>query len=278
MARTNSEITPAERQEYAKFCIEHGIIGDGSQDDQDNADFISNYFVNTWKEDITEKNLNTVWDHIRPHLKFYTPAQHKWYQTAQQNRELAYQLVAHLATQGRPGQLVNDGDPLFENLTLLFEQIHSRRETVSPQTIANAENRITNRPGRKLHYVQAPRRIDPVSRLAKEDAEYSIGKPFSGSDLVKNADGSYRSKTPIEQRRDTEAAERAKSQPQPTTPLSAADDRWKSMAFDVYSYHGPGHVRVRHVYKELVAQGTPWRQVYETCKQLRNQAMQEQAS
>jgi len=75
MARSNSEITPAEVQAYAKFCAKRGIIHDGSEDGSRNADFIAKYFVNIWKEDITEQNLNAAWDQIRPHLKFYAPNQ-----------------------------------------------------------------------------------------------------------------------------------------------------------------------------------------------------------
>jgi hypothetical protein len=73
--RTSEQITQNEIKAYAKFCAERGIIHDGSQDDQHNADFVLNYFVNIWKEDITEQNLNTAWEKIRPHLKFYAPNQ-----------------------------------------------------------------------------------------------------------------------------------------------------------------------------------------------------------
>jgi hypothetical protein len=75
MARTSEQITKNEINAYAKFCAERGVIHDGSDSDAQNSDFILNYFVNTRKEDITEQNLTTAWERIRPHLKFYAPNQ-----------------------------------------------------------------------------------------------------------------------------------------------------------------------------------------------------------
>lgn len=78
--RTSEQITQNEIKAYAQFCAERGIIHDGSDSDSDaqNSEFILNYFVNTWKEDITEKNLTTAWDKISPHLKFYAPNQQEF--------------------------------------------------------------------------------------------------------------------------------------------------------------------------------------------------------
>src|SRR5205814_3581771 len=80
-----------------------------------------------------------------------------------------------------------------------------------------------------LAYVQAPRRTEAISPAAKADTDYSIGKPFSGSDMIRNPDGSLRSKNFHEQRADMEAAERAK-QPSATSAQSAAVRDAKSKA------------------------------------------------
>jgi hypothetical protein len=175
-------------------------------DKQRVIDFIDNHFQTHRNLPVTVQNIYWAVEQRKNEFIWLSPAETKWYQVAQQNPELANQLATHLAAHGgRPGQLANDGDALFENLTLLFTEIHSH-----PQPIAHAEDRIAHRPGRQLRRVAHPRRTEPQSAAAKADADYSIGKPFSASDLVKNADGSLRSKTPAEQRRDMEAAERAK--------------------------------------------------------------------
>src|SRR5258705_3224098 len=166
MARTNSEISPAEVQTYAKFSAEHGIIHDGGEDDTKNADFILNYFVNTWKEDITEQNLNTAWDKIRPHLKLYSPAQFEYHKVVnQEGRDRANLLAAWLASNGgKPGQLVNaDSDETYTNLRLLLSSL--RGYDITPARIRDPESRIRYKPN-KLSYVAAERRTEPVSPAA----------------------------------------------------------------------------------------------------------------
>ena len=227
-----------------------------------NIDLIDDFFQNNRGIPVTVQNIYKAVEQRKNEFVWLSPAEAEWYQTSQQNPELANQLAGHLATQGQIGRLVNDGDQLFENLTLLFKEIHSRRESASPYTIAGAEDRIAHRPGRQLHRVPKPRRTEPVSRAAKADD----GSPFLGRDLVKQADGSYRSKTPAEQRRDMEAAERAKSQVQ-TTPLDASERAWKSMADGLLrdGTHSQ-QVRVKAVYDQELLQGSSWRKIYEACK------------
>jgi hypothetical protein len=232
-----------------------------SEGSQHNAGLIDDFFQTNRSIPVTVANIFKAVEARKQDFKWLTPAQMEWYQTAKQNPELANQLAAHLAMQGQVGRLVNDGDQLFENLTLLFKEIHSRRESASPQTIAGAEDRILHRPGRQLHRVPQPRRTEPQSAAAKADD----GAPFLGHDLVKNADGSYRSKTPAEQRRDREAAERAQSQTQ-TPALDASEQAWKNMADGLLAdgTHSQQQ-RVRAVYDQ--EQGNGWRKIYEACKQ-----------
>jgi hypothetical protein len=81
--------------------------------------------------------------------------------------------------------------------------------------------------------------------------------------MVKTPEG-YRSKTVHEQRRDREAAEAAKAQPQ-TSALDATEATWKRMADDLLQdgTHSQ-QARVRAVYD--AEQGNGWRRVYEACK------------
>jgi hypothetical protein len=227
-----------------------------------NIDLIDDFFQKNRGIPVTLQTIYKAVEQRKNEFVWHSSAaEAEWYQTAQQNPDLANQLAAHLATHGQVGRLVNDGDQLFENLTLLFREIHSRRESASPYTIAGAEDRIAHRPGRQLHRVPKPRRTEPVSRAAKADD----GSPFLG-ELVRLADGTFRSKTPAEQRRDQEAAERAKSQTQTTT-LDASEATWKSMADGLL--HDGTHsqqARVKAVYDQELFQGSSWRKIFEACK------------
>jgi hypothetical protein len=191
---------------------------------------------------------------------YLTPAQ----QASRQNPDLAIALQTYLASQGRPGQLVNDD----ENFLLLFTELQSRRESASTQTIANAENRIANRPGKQLHRVPKPRRTEPISRAAKEDDGTN---PFSTAGLVKQADGSYRSKTFAEQKRDAEAAEAAAAAKAATksTGPSAEDAAWKRMANECLRYGTHGQqAAIKQVFDQAVESGAEWRRVFEACNEL----------
>jgi len=186
MARSSEQVTQNEINSYKSFCDKQRIIHDGSQDDQHNADFIFNYFVNVWKQDITEQNLNTAWEHIRPHLKFKSAARAEFEKITSAAPDRARQLDQWLqAHGGKPGQLTNTpGDDTFENLTLLLGTLQGYE--ISTPRIQDAIDRIQNRPGRKLHYIEAPRKTQPTSRAALEDD----GTPFVTQGLTLQRDGS----------------------------------------------------------------------------------------
>jgi len=265
MARTSDMVRQEEISAYVKFCKDYNVVNYDGRDQETlaNAEFVLNYFLEVWKQDMTEANFALAFPQLKPHLKFYSSPQYaEFTHVANENIHAAQQLVAWLNTQGKVGQLVNSGDDAYENLTLLLTEINGRREAVSSKTIRDAEDRIAHRPGRQLHRVPKPRRTEPVSRAAKADD----GSPFLGRDLVKQADGSYRSKTPAEQRRDMEAAERAKSLVQ-TPSLDPSEQAWKSMADGLL--HDGTHsqqARVRAVYDQELLQGSSWRKIYEACK------------
>jgi len=197
-------------QAYTKFCITHGIINDGSQDDRHNADLVLNYFENTWKQDITEKNLEAAWDLIRPHLKLKSKARLEFEKAMTAEPDRARQLDQWLkAHGGKPGQLVNTvlSDDTLENLSLLLGTLGGYE--ISTVRIQDAENRIANRAGRKLHYVPTPRReMGTITEAARNDD----GKPFVTDGLTLQRDGSL-GKSPADyarearQRSDRDAAE-----------------------------------------------------------------------
>jgi hypothetical protein len=271
MARFSNEIRQHEVRAYEQFCIEHDIVLDGSESAIANANLVRDYFTKTWSEVISPETLEKAFSHLRPHLKFKSKAQLEFEKLASQEPDRASQLDSWLqAHGGKPGQLVNSvySDDTYENLTVLLTELRNRREEVSLNTIRDAENRIAHRPGKQLHRVPQPRKeMGAISEAARDEgaasAEWKPGRSFLG-ELVKNPDGSFRSKTPQEQRRDAEAAERAKSQPQTRT-LDASDQAWKSIADGLLAdgTHSQQQ-RVRAVYDR--EQGNGWRRIYEACQ------------
>jgi hypothetical protein len=232
-----------------------------------NANLIMEYFEKNPSLPATVQNIYAFIESRKTDFVWRTAAQREYDRIAKQNPQAAQQLADWLATQGRSGTLVNTGEQGFENAANLLQELRGRE--INPTTIQQAITRIgtptsrfSTRKRPPLHYVPQPRRTEPVSRAAKEDN----GEPFLGRDLVKQADGSYRSKTPAEQRRDMEAAEKAKSQSQ-TPHLDASERAWKSMADGLLrdGTHSQ-QARVKAVYDRELYEGSGWRKIYEACK------------
>jgi hypothetical protein len=177
MARTSEGITAAEVKTYQKFCADQNIVADESEAGLQNGETIGTYVAITWGVDFTPATLAVALDKLRDKIVFYSPAQAEYLKVANQEPERANQLANWLATQGKPGQLVNQGDEAFDNLRLLL--ITLRGYEITPSRIRDAEDRIANKPGRRLHYAQAPRRTEPVSPAARDDD----GTPFLGRNL-----------------------------------------------------------------------------------------------
>ncbi len=161
-----------------------------------------------------------------PGLRWLTPAELEYRKVANQEPDRANVLRNWLAThQGKVGQLVNQGDEAFVTLRALLVTL--RGYQIDSTTIAHAIDRISKH--QTLAYVQAPRRTEPISAAAKADTDYSVGKPFSGSDMIRNPDGSLRSKNFHEQKADRDRAEAVK-QPSATSAHAAAVSAAKSKA------------------------------------------------
>jgi len=263
------EFTESEAKQI--YEAEKGLRESGLDVDHEhaepNANLILQHFQQNPQLPVTVASIYAFVEKNKSQFVWLSQAQREWYKIAQQNPELGNQLAAHLSTRGgRPGQLVNDGDSLFENLTLLFAEINSRRESASPQTIAAADNRIQNRPGRKLHYVEAPRRTEPISRAAREDKSDSTN--WLG-DMTQNADGSWRSRTVSEQRQEQEARDAANA-----TPTTRHEpDAWETLCDGLRNY-GSLHSQkaaMQETYDLGVQNGKSWREIYTEMNRLKNQ-------
>jgi hypothetical protein len=232
-----------------------------------NANLIDEFFQAHKELPVIVQNIYRAVEERKSEFIWLTQAQADWYRAAKQNPDLANELANFVAAsaQGRPGQLVSDGDFLFENLLSLFNELNSRRESVSVQTFSAAQDRIAHRPGKQLHYVPQPRKTEPTSYHAKNDD----GQAFLGNDLVKNHDGSFRSKTYAEQKRDAEAAEvaaAAKAATKPTGPENA----WETLCNELLRFgtHS-AQANMRELYDRGIQQGKSFRQIHADMNALR---------
>lgn len=72
MARISPEITPAEDKAWQSWCQKHPEVVAA---DRGNAEFVVNYFTQTWNENITEENLERAYPQLRPYLKLLSKLQ-----------------------------------------------------------------------------------------------------------------------------------------------------------------------------------------------------------
>jgi len=163
-----------------------------------------------------------------PGLRWLSAAELEYNRTAAENPAAAQQLSTWLANQKN---LVNTGDYGFQNSTeLLLElrgyEITSSNISAAIDRLQAPRGKFVSREGRRpLHFIQAPRRTEPISEAAKHDD----GTPFLGSDMIRNLDGSWRNKNYAEQKADRDRAEAAK-QPSATSAHAAAVRDAKSKA------------------------------------------------
>jgi hypothetical protein len=142
-----------------------------------NADLMDEYFQLNRTIPVTLANIYKAIEAWKQDFKWISLAQAEYYKVATQEPDRANALSTWLATQGKPGQLANQGDDAFENLRLLLLVL--RGYQINATTISHAIDRVQSKPGPKLHFVQAPRRTAPVSPAAKADD----GTPFLGRNL-----------------------------------------------------------------------------------------------
>ena len=105
-------------------------------------------------------------------LKWLSAAELEYRRIAAENPTAAQQLADWLAKQGKPGTLVNTGDQLFMNMSLLLIELRGR--PVDSQRIHEAIGRISFKPGRQLHFIPESRKQDP--RQHQDDGTAFLGK------------------------------------------------------------------------------------------------------
>jgi hypothetical protein len=171
MAQVSATLTTDEISAYEAFCAKHGIIDSHTHDGVANANFIANYFLNIWKEDITEQNLNTAWEQIRPHLKFYAPHQ-------QEYEKLHVSLTAEEQAAFREWKGERGLKDTHKNAVAILSWIkaHGFRVTKENLQLAVGQNRV--QPFLEWDESKTTPPKGPDARQHKDD-----GKPFLGENL-----------------------------------------------------------------------------------------------
>jgi hypothetical protein len=261
MARQFPTIQQQEVTAYAKFCALHNIINDGSADDQENASLVVKYFTETWNEDMNDQTLALAFPQLKSLLKFDSAARIEARRIAKDFPDVQA-LGAWFDTQTF---LVKEGDDGFRNITELMLELQGR--SVTPANIDSAimsinatqggsVGRFSTRRRRPLIYVQKKVERKKSFHELTDDGVNS----FSTSGMVKQADGSFRSKTYAEQKRDAEAAaEKAKATTRPSKEL----DAWQVIAQGILG-SGGSHGRnasLQAIYDLGTNGQLEWRQV-----------------
>jgi hypothetical protein len=261
------EYTAEEAQELFKAdeqLRKNGLDSWTQEGSRHNADLLDAYFQSNPTVPVTVANVYKAIEARKQEFKWLSLVQARWFQIAQDDISKADQLANWFAAQHQqPGQLVNSGDGLFVNLALLFEKL--RGYEINATTISHAIDRVQNNPGPKLHYIETPRRTEPQSHAAKNDD----GIGFLHSNMVQNADGSWRSKNVAEQRADMAAAEGAK-QPDLASAQSLAVAEAQRKAEEI---RGNSHAESEQIQRIFITEGSEinWPATYQARIQMQRQ-------
>jgi hypothetical protein len=242
MERRNYTTQDAQEFEKASEQLRENGFDDWSEEGvRRNADLMDEYFQQNRTIPVTVANIYKAVEQNKTRFKWVSLAEAAYGKIANQQPDRANQLAAWLASQGKAGQLANTGEAAYENLAQLLQALTGY--DINPARICDAENRIANKPGKKLHYVPEPRRTGPRSEAAKADD----GVPFLGRNLNE----------PEWVRRSRERSEReakeAANQPSSVSVRAAAIREAKRQAQEL---RGATHSESDQLQKIFVTEGT----------------------
>ena len=175
MARATDNISQAELNAFYAWCLQHGVIMEGELG-RANGSFIGNYFVNNWKEEITEQNLETAAPQILPHLKRYADENKAEYMRTLAKLSDAEQQVVY-NWQPPKGFARNE-----YNATILVKYCVAHNWKVTPQHLALAASQANVVGHLQIDESKRQRHLDPRSHSSTDD-----GDPFLGKDVNKPA-------------------------------------------------------------------------------------------
>jgi hypothetical protein len=227
-------------------CIENNIINDGSAEAIENANFVHNYFVNTWGEMITQETLAKAFPLIKPHLKLKSPA----YLEAERLAQGYADAQALAAWFDKQQTLVKDGDLGYKNFSELIQELEGR-----PATQANIDSaiasiqyatggggtkgRFTTRIRRPLSYVQRQKERPKSFHQLTDD-----GEPFLGRDV---------NLTPMQHR---ERARAAHAEPERESPSTIRGREQAAAQREAEAMRGNTHSETNQIEKLFVIDQT----------------------
>jgi hypothetical protein len=238
MARTSAEITQAEVQAYVDFCQQHGIKLDG-EDGVRNGEFVREYFLKTWQEDITPANLALALKQLRPHLKFAT------------EEEIAFNNIYNTLTSAEKQAFAASKWPLgvirneFNGFVLL-KWLKLHKFEVSERNLSFAAGQ-----GNVAGLLQWDEDVIRQKPKAEPDPNYEPGRFFESSDE--------------QRRREAEEASAKAAATQQQKTLSASEAQWRQMALDkigTYRSHSQKQ-NYQKAYDDALAETGSYRKAFE---------------
>jgi hypothetical protein len=162
--RTSETINNQEVQAYQSWCNKHHVFFQG-EEGVGNGNFVRDYFLKTWGEDITEANLDKALPYIRPHLKFKSDAYLKLEQAANGMTPPEADIFDEWMSRQR---LESANDQGMENATNILSWLRERNlEIISRNLDVALQNIIC-----KGHLGHAPLVWKPI-KVKKQEREMS---------------------------------------------------------------------------------------------------------
>jgi hypothetical protein len=184
--RTSQTVTDVEIRAYADFCAKHHIIHDNSKNDEDNANFILDYFLNKWNADITQANLSVALPKIREYLNFYTPTEAAYQKLAAQMTEAEKQTVHQWFSRQR---LAQDGDTGLQNQTNLVSWLKEKNFEVTSRNLDLALSNVISK-GHFGHPILAWKSVEPKKQEREvSDAEIATWRSRAEGVVVRTPSG-----------------------------------------------------------------------------------------
>lgn len=251
MARTSPQITDAESAAWTAWCDKNNVI----HSDQQNMEFIVNYFENIWKEDITEANLDAAYPQIKDSLKHYVPGQQefaKLYAALSPSEKEA-------CDQWKFGKFGLKFSPKNGLALLTWLKAHGFAVTYANLTLAAGQQNVI--PHLEFNESASRAQVRDKEANRKRLQSEDNGKPFFSEGMVPDGHGGYRSMTYHEQKVAKEAAERAKQVE--SQELPSASDAWTQLNSQLLAQGNARQQReVKQVYEYYKNQGMPERQIH----------------
>lgn len=153
--RTNTVITEAEQSAYNAFCQQHNILNDQSADGIRNAESITAYIVDAWREDITDYTLKVALEKLRGNLVFIPAEQAEVMEIlAKLNQAQRDTIASWLQRQHR---LETDGVKGFSNVSTLVSWLLNRKFAISAENLTTALTNNINNSRRKIYFKELPK-------------------------------------------------------------------------------------------------------------------------